>query len=370
MADIMADIKHRMPTILFIAPVGSGKSVTNVVGGNRVMAEESIRELSPLGFEIDVIDTSGSVTNLPPWKIQAYRLARFLHVLRSIIKKVLRSDLVFLLIAPYSALTMATSVWIICKIVRRPLVLRFSASSLGQVYRAYGALARWLANLTWMRSALIYVETLQTYRDFGNLANVRRFPNTRNVQALARARRDTVSKLIFVGRLDKRKGLAEALDACRHLPEPCHLQVFGPRMSDTDFSGFEGHPRATYGGVLEPEEVPRALSEHDLLLFPSYFSTEGYPGIILEAFQCGVPVVAARCGSVPELVKHEESGLLVEPRSAVAVRAAIERLLDEPALYRRLCEGAECRGEDFRSADWYGHMAADLHGLCRKTGSA
>ncbi len=46
----------------------------------------------------------------------------------------------------------------------------------------------------------------------------------------------------------------------------------------------------------------RTLSEHDLLLFPSYFRGEGYPGIIVEAFQCGVPVAAAGWSAIPELI--------------------------------------------------------------------
>ena len=118
------------------------------------------------------------------------------------------------------------------------------------------------------------------------------------------------------------------------------FHVFGPGMSDTDWALFEGHPKATYRGVLAPEEVPRVLSEHDLLLFPSYYPGEGHPGVILEAFQCGLPVIAAKWRAVPELVEHEENGLLVEPRSAGEVRSAIARLLGDPDLYRRLCEGA------------------------------
>ncbi len=79
---------------------------------------------------------------------------------------------------------------------------------------------------------------------------------------------------------------------------------------------IDSHPRASYGGVLTRTQAPRALSEHDLLLHPSYREQEGYPGAIIEAFQCGVPVIAARCGGVAELVEHEKSGLLVAPRDA------------------------------------------------------
>ena len=360
----MVNEQHK-PKVLMIGPLpGARPSATDVIGGNKVLSAESVLALRGRGFELDVLDTSGSVTNLPPWKVGAIRLARFMRVLWGVVNTIRRCRLVFLVIAPYSALIAASPLWIICKIARRPLVLRFSGSGLGAIYRNYGALTRWLADRTWMRSALVYVETQQLHREFGNLANFRWFPNTRNVDAPAAGGRETVRKLVFMAQLHMDKGLAEALDACRCLPEHCHLHVFGPRMSDTDFSLFEGHPRATYGGVLGPAEVPHVLSEHDLLLFPSYCRYEGYPGAILEAFQCGLPVVAAKWGGVSELVEHEENGLLVEPRSVAALWAAIERVLEDPDLYRRLCGGARRRGGCFRSAEWYDRAAADLRGLC------
>ena len=363
----MSGKERRAPRLLLIAPIQkAGASVSNVAGGNKVMADEQVRELGARGFEVDVIDTSGGVTNLPAWKIWAHRLARFLRVAWGVARKLGRSDVVFLIIASYSALRLASFLWAVCKIARRPLVLRISGGDMMVEYLGYGAFARWLAERTYMHSALVYVETQYLHRHFDKRANVKWFPNTREIAAPARTGRGRVEKLIFVARLDMDKGLVEALEACRHLPEHCHLTVFGPGMSGTDFSLFEGHPRATYGGVLDPAEIPRVLREHDLLVYPSYYRSEGYPGVILEAFQCGLPVVAARWGGVSELVEHEESGLLVAPRSAAAVESALKRLLDEPELYRQLCQGARRRGGQFRSADWYDRVAAELRSLCRK----
>ena len=363
----MTGKESRAPSILLIAPVQkTGASDTNVVGGNKVTADEQVRELRARGFEVDVIDTSGSVTNLPAWKIRAHRLARFLRVAWGAARKLWRSEVVFLIIGPSSALSLASFLWAVCKLARRPLVLRIPGGDTMLDYLGYGAFARWMADRTWMRSSLVYVETQYLHRGFDNRDNFKWLPGTRGVEASARTGRDRVEKLIFVARLVMDKGLAEALEACRHLPENCHLNVFGPGMSDTDFSLFEGHPKATYGGVLDPADIPGVLSEHDLLVYPSYYRSEGYPGAILEAFQCGLPVVAARWGGVSELVEHEESGLLVEPRSAAEVESAIKRLLDEPELYRRLCEGARRRGDQFRSADWYDRVAAELRSLCRK----
>ena len=363
----MSGKENKTPNILLIGPLaGAEKSTTNVIGGDKVLMAESANQLKLRGFTLDTLDTSGGVTNLSLWKIRAIRLVRFGRVLWGVMKKIQRSQIVFLVMAPYTVLIVASSLWVICKITRRPMVLRTSGSGLNQAYRKHGVLGRWLADLTYMRSALVYVETQQLCRDFNNPANFRWLPNTRDIESPAAIRRDKVKKLIFLAQLHMDKGLGEALEACRHLPENCHLNVFGPGMSDTDFSLFDGHPRATYGGVLEPAEIPRVMGEHDLLVYPSYCRSEGYPGSILEAFQCGLPVVAARWGGVPELVDHEESGLLVEPRSTAEVKSAIERLLEDPELYRRLCDGAERRGEYFRSANWYDRVASELHSLCGK----
>ncbi len=364
----------RWPKILIVGPLGSGESATNVIGGNKVSCDDLVHELEMRGFELDMVDTSGRVTNLPRWKVQASRLARFLRMVRGVVKKIRHSQLVFVFIAPSSATVVASSAWILCRIARRPLVLRLSGADLDSVYCKYGAPARWLADRTWMRCSLMYVETQRLRRIFDNRTSCRWLPNIRNVEAHAAVGREErhkkeIRKLIFISRLHMDKGLAEALRACRDLPDHCHLQVFGPRMSDTDFSLFAGHPRASYCGVLQPEEVPQVMRDHDVLLFPSYYPMEGYPGVIIEAFQCGLPVIAARWRDVPELVEHEENGLVVEPRSAAAVRSAIERLLNDPGLYRRLCEGARRRGDDFRSKNWFGPVAEDLRALTLGTGA-
>ena len=83
-----------------------------------------------------------------------------------------------------------------------------------------------------------------------------------------------------------KKGLGEALEACRQLAPQIHLDVYGLRMEDTDFTLFDRHTGATYGGVLSPQEIPAALARHDVLILPSYWDSEGYSGIILEALQC------------------------------------------------------------------------------------
>ncbi len=162
------------------------------------------------------------------------------------------------------------------------------------------------------------------------------------------------------------KGLREAVDACRELPSDCCLNVYGPIMPNTDLGVFDGQERSVYRGVLAQGDVPDALERHDVLVLPTYWDVEGYPGIALEALQCGRPVISTSWGSVPEVVEDGKSGLLVEPRSTAAVREAIERVIGDPELYRALCAGARWRGEFFRSEKWYDELSAELMRFARR----
>jgi glycosyltransferase involved in cell wall biosynthesis len=68
--------------------------------------------------------------------------------------------------------------------------------------------------------------------------------------------------------------------------------------------------------------------------------SEGSPNALLEAMGAGLPIVATRVGGIPEIVRHEDSALLVPSGDAAALAAAIRRLLEDPALAQRLAAGA------------------------------
>ena len=112
-----------MTKILLISSAGLRVSATNVIGGHTLLAKDTIRELGRRGFAVEVIDTSGDVTNISRWRYQISRLARFLRVIRGVLMKINRSQVGFLMIAPHSALVLASSVWAICAVARRPLYL-------------------------------------------------------------------------------------------------------------------------------------------------------------------------------------------------------------------------------------------------------
>ena len=166
-------------------------------------------------------------------------------------------------------------------------------------------------------------------------------------------------RLVFIGLLLVQKGLRELVQAVEAAPPDVTLDVYGP-WYDLPRDTFEGRPRIQYRGVLAPEDVPRVISGYDALVLPTYLPAEGYSGVIIEAYSQARPVIATRWNDLPEIVIHEQTGLLVRPGDAQDLRAAIERLRSDPALHARLGRGARQFGEQFRAET----MAARLLELC------
>jgi phosphatidylinositol alpha-1,6-mannosyltransferase len=95
-------------------------------------------------------------------------------------------------------------------------------------------------------------------------------------------------------------------------------------------------------------------------------SVEGFAPIsVLEAAACGRPVVTGRSGGIPETVRHEESGLLVDAESPDEVAAAVEALLADSALAERL--GREARRSVERFYNW-DRVTGDLIGIAQELG--
>lgn len=351
--------------ILLIGPASGG----GVVGGAGVAFAETVRHLRERGFALDVVSTARPRSRYTRAQALLREPFTFARVLLRTLAALRRADVAFLHMSPYGALAVASTLWLVCRVARKPLALRFFGGALFEVHRGYAPPRRLLAGRTFLRCPLVFVESRQLLRAFGEPANFRWLPNTRDVpppdEDADEPRGAAGGKLAFIGQLRMAKGLGEALAACRSLPADWRLHVYGPPMRDTDWTLFAEHPRAVYGGVLDPAAVPAVLRECDALLLPTYYRGENYPGVVVEALQCGTPVIATRWRGIPELIEDGESGLLVEPRSVDELEAAIQRLIADPDLRRRLRAGAGRRGECFRGARWYDGVAGELRALAR-----
>ena len=98
--------------------------------------------------------------------------------------------------------------------------------------------------------------------------------------------------------------------------------------------GLGVHACVTFTGRLDSEQVATLYRSASVSLNTAL--ADNMPNSVLEALACGVPVVSTEVGGVPHVVRHEETALLVQPRDAEAMAAAMTRLIEDRALRRKL----------------------------------
>jgi len=89
------------------------------------------------------------------------------------------------------------------------------------------------------------------------------------------------------------------------------------------------------------KDIAGFLNGFDVFALPSL--SEGCSNVIQEAMTCGLPVVASRVGGNPELVNHEQNGILFESDNVEQLSAALGRLMDEPELRKKMSNAAATR---------------------------
>jgi glycosyltransferase involved in cell wall biosynthesis len=152
-----------------------------------------------------------------------------------------------------------------------------------------------------------------------------------------------------LGRLRRVKGTDLLLDAFERLDDPSlELRLGGPTLGGESerewrrgvIERAERHPRVSYVG--EVRDIPAFFQPLDLFVLPS--RSEGMSNSLLEAMAAGIPIVATRVGSNPEVLGDGAAGVLVEP-DADAIASGIRLLLDDPKLAGELAARARARAE-------------------------
>ena len=136
--------------------------------------------------------------------------------------------------------------------------------------------------------------------------------------------------IVYVGRLEKRKGTLELNEAFQTLAErvpDVDLVLVGDGESTAECQAFaeKMKGRVILTGNVGPDDVAIYYSASDITTLPSH--AEGTPNSIIEALACGVPVVATNVGGIPDMIHSRRMGELVPPKDVPALIAAFETAL-------------------------------------------
>ena len=149
--------------------------------------------------------------------------------------------------------------------------------------------------------------------------------------------------ILFVGRLESRKGIRYLLQAFPYVWErlpKARLVVVGPGTIRTlyrYYSGSEARERILFEGLVPAKDLPRYYASCDVFCSPAT-GQESFGIVLLEAMACGKALVASDIPGYRCVVSHGEDGMLVPPRNPKRLAVTLLKVLKDKALRKRLGE--------------------------------
>lgn len=181
---------------------------------------------------------------------------------------------------------------------------------------------------------------------------------------------DGAAGILYHGRVDRRKGVLDFIAACARLTGDWRATIsgIGPDLGAAQ-AAVAAHrlgDRIAFTGYADYGAVPTIYRAHHIFASPTY--AEGFSNTILEAMASGLAIVSCHAVGVSDCLRDGENGLLVEPGDITAQAAALQRLVDDVPLRRRLADAAlaECRAT--YGWDIVGRMIAGVYGAVAAAG--
>lgn len=163
------------------------------------------------------------------------------------------------------------------------------------------------------------------------------YPSNSNL--LTKNTDNTYTNLLFVGSIDKRKGVLDLIEVLKTMEEfPIRCNICGGfsslSMKKKFFKKIKHSKNINFLGYVKNEKKEEIFSKSDVLVLPSY--GEGMPIVIMEALSYGCAVVSTRVGSICEIIE-EENGILFDSGDKKALRNAILLLSGNKELLAKIC---------------------------------
>lgn len=321
-----------------------------IVGGMVTSCRALLDSTFPARAQLDLLDSTQ--VSIPPPALPVrllHAVVRFTRFIRRF--EFRRPDAVLLFAALGASIVEKGAMAWYARLRGVPSIMFPRAGAVVDTCRR-SSLARWWYRL-WFRGAHRIVCQSEAWKAFAtgmlsfrssDVLVLRNWTASSDLLRLGATRRpktgSAVPALLFVGWLDRSKGVFELIEACHRLgaQKRFTLDLAGEGDASAEARsrvaalGLEG--RVRFRGWLEKQALMEALREADVLVLPSF--AEGLPNAMVEAMAAGLAVVVSRVGAIPEVVVDREGGLLVEAGDVAGLRDALAAVIDDRNLREQL----------------------------------
>lgn len=213
-----------------------------------------------------------------------------------------------------------------------------------------------------MKGIFVQTESIKRELAFKGINNVIVCPNFKEIKSIRKInniltpnRIGSKRRFVFIGRFIKDKGIEDIISAANILYSKgitdFKISFLGKITSEFDQSFFDkySHLNIEYNGFLNLYDKVnyKVLWQNDVLLFPTHFEGEGFPGVLIDAFISGLAIIATRFGANEEILDHDKNCLFIDANSPHQLAKAMNELIEDKEKCRLM------KNASFASADKY-----------------
>ena len=352
-----------MKTLLFVGPKPPP------IGGSPLTVQAMLIELASYpSVHVTLINTSPALDvrrKMTGFNFEKVR--RSTLILPQYLSKIGHCDAVLVFANDLFAITLMPLLLLIARLFHKPFYLKPVGAGLDLFINNQKKLFREYLLYILRSSNGILTQTNLLKEDLIKLgcAKVHYLPGCRPLPAMTLVPKHCSSELhmIFLGHITRLKGPLILLEALKIIPEICDEKVtcdfFGPihdEIHDEFLNGLKAVSNAHYCGVAEAGTGSQLIAQYDALVLPTYYETEGHPGVLIEAMHAGVPVISTQVRTFPELITNGINGFLVPARDSQHLAEAIHLLAEHPELRKKMGEANHLKGQEFRADAVVAHL--------------
>lgn len=163
---------------------------------------------------------------------------------------------------------------------------------------------------------------------------------TSDEQAKALENRSERCRFLFMGSIDRRKGICDILECLTNCDEKFEFHICGSYCDEEIKRKVKNYIKQIKSPVIEHgyitgEQKRKVLLNSDVLVLPTY--AEGLPMVIIEALHAGCAIISTSVGAIPEII-GKKNGFIIEPGNREQLLAAIKVLIENPSLLATMKE--------------------------------
>jgi len=298
-------------------------------GGVSILFELLITEFQERNIDFIIIDTLSAN--------HGGKVKTLFYSLLCILKNIRKVDHISLHAIRNSYLTLGPILVVLSKILKKSLSLRFFAGDFEDKYLSSNFIQKMLMRFILKHSNVVFFELhhlVSTFQKYNK--NTYWFPNVRSEKIKNHKARVYRKRFIYIGSINRKKGIDELCEVIPKLNKEITCDIYGPIKEEKYSLEYFQKIGVNYKGPLESHKVQEVMNQYDLLILPSHI--EGYPGVIIEAFGLGMPVITTKLQGIMEMCEHNKNALLIDVQKPKQLLEAIESIDNEK--YNNLHKGA------------------------------